>query len=216
MPVICVARGGSATAARHAARIILEHATPKHNIRLACCDGHMPEPASIGGNRVARGLSNGRALIGEARRGRTGDDLLVIDASGSSDHEFAIAAALSDLILLPLHLEENHDAGFVRDAGIGDIVAGNMRRNCRQMVFLATGATLLPLAVHLEIAGTLMRRGLITLATPLCCVSSEDDLQPASEAKGLPLTHDEFGQSILNEIREASARSPGDGRIRVA
>lgn len=216
MPVICVARGGSATAALHAARIILERAARRQAAYLICCEDRSLDPASVGGHLAAVGLFRGRSLLEEARLRRNDHDVLVIDASAASDHALAIAAALSDLILLPLHVEENDDASFIRNADLVDIVARNTRLHCRQMVFLATGAISLPTAAHLEIAGILMRRGLATLAAPLPNVSAAGRHHVAPDAADLHPIRDDFGECALKESVATDARSADCNNTKVA
>jgi hypothetical protein len=215
VPVICIARGGSNSAARCATRIILARAEIKQTARLLSCDDRGLDQDPTDEPRSVATLSKGRLLIDEVHRHPKHHDVSIVDASAASDHTFAIAAALSDLILLPIHVDANDDASFVQNANLGDIVAKNMRRHCRQIAFLATSASSLPSVIHLEIAGLLMRRGLTTLPVPLCGVKSAEMCSATAVTDDDHQLNVRFADCVLKESLAASDRSVDAAKARI-
>lgn len=107
----------------------------------------------------------GRQFIEDTRRLRSLHEHLLVDLSDASDQIAAIAFASADLILLPFLPHEANAEPFLRSIELLEIMSSHRPQPLRHAVFLASSDSIGP-ALHLEISGQLIRRGLMTLAVP--------------------------------------------------
>jgi hypothetical protein len=216
--VICVAHGGSVNAARQAVRLIQQRALSL-NREAYTVDCKSPPPDHSferDADRPAGGLARSRAIINGVRAHQNRQNIVLIDASAASDHALATAVSLSDVVLLPLHIEENDDGRFSRDVGLIEIAGHNIRKRCRQIAFLTTNAASLSAAVHIGISGMLIKMGLETLATPLGNQSAVALHPPFLQQTLSTSPFDEFADCVLGTLGQPRTRSIIGYRDKVA
>jgi hypothetical protein len=223
VPVICIARGGSAIAARHAVHVLSQAALPSgRDVEKLPHGARALAPIIVDGRSGLTGLAGGRSLITQIGDRRGGHEVIIMDASAASDHSLAVAVSLSDLILLPLHIEANDDRAFARDADLIEIAGRNLGRGTRPTVCLASRSASLSSRIQIGISGLLMRRGCETLSAPLLGIpvpdgaigSGADVMMCAASASAEPSL--KFADCVLERLRQTMPEFGSAHRTQVA